>query len=56
MAIDERDAIKRNAIKMAMDHSKKCDGEGCDIQLGLLLRAIELAGIEVTLEEQLLFM
>jgi len=52
----EKTAIKENAIRMADHHRKHCDGRGCDISLHLLKRALDLAGIELSHNEQLKFL
>lgn len=43
--ITEKQAIKENAIRLADDHRKHCDGSCCNILLYLLKRVLTLAGI-----------
>ena len=54
--VAEKQAIKENAIRMAKHHRKHCEGEGCNISLYLLKRALDLAGIKLDRDESFEFM
>jgi len=40
--------LKENAIRIAKDHKKHCDGEDCNISLLLLVELLDNAGIKLT--------
>lgn len=48
--------IKQNTIKLADEHRENCAGRECTISLYLLQRLLELAGIELTEDEELKFL
>ena len=53
--IEERQAIKENAIRLVKHHKKHCDGESCNISLYLLKRALDLAEIKLNDDEKRIF-
>ena len=54
--ISEKQAIKENMIRTVIHHCKYCEGVDCDVSVYLLRRCLELAGIELTEEERILFL
>ena len=51
----EKEAMKRNALNMALDHRKNCT-PNCTISLFWLRRLLDIAGIELTAEEKEAFL
>jgi hypothetical protein len=49
--ISEDELLKVNAIRLADDHRKKCDGAECNIMLSVLAMLLRRAGITLTPEE-----
>lgn len=49
--ITENEHIYLNALRLADDHRKHCEGESCNISLSLMLSLLHKAGIEVPKDE-----
>jgi hypothetical protein len=49
--ISEDELLKVNAIRLADDHRKKCDGAECNIMLSVLAMLLYRAGIQLTSDE-----
>jgi hypothetical protein len=45
--MDQKEILKRNAILLADEHRKHCEGETCEISLLMLATLLSRAGIEL---------